>query len=287
MFTWICPQCGREVLPSQSECPACADRAKAAAQPQPQAPPPVQPPSQAPPQYAPPPSHYAPQAPPQYAQPVQPPPQYAPPAQQYAPPPPQQQYAAPPSQQFAPPQQPPYAPPQQPAFGAPPMQYGPPPAKGLPQWLVMVLVAGGMLTVGFLAYKYLLPSSKSASDDTETVATGKPKAGAKKAADGKVHPYMKHLEVAGIRLSEDARQRLVVKMTVINHSAADLSGLKLLVSVKTKGKGAATLSEVPVDVPNLGPLESKDVSATVPTKLRAYELPDWQFLETSFEITAP
>jgi hypothetical protein len=27
MFTWICPQCGGEVLPSQDECPRCAKRA--------------------------------------------------------------------------------------------------------------------------------------------------------------------------------------------------------------------------------------------------------------------
>ena len=28
MFTWICPQCGGEVLPSQDECPRCAKLAK-------------------------------------------------------------------------------------------------------------------------------------------------------------------------------------------------------------------------------------------------------------------
>src|SRR5215471_2035184 len=50
MFTWICPQCGREVPPSYNECPDCTGTQKApapaAAQP---AAPPAPPPPQAPP----------------------------------------------------------------------------------------------------------------------------------------------------------------------------------------------------------------------------------------------
>ena len=238
MFTWICPQCGREVLPSQSECPACAEKAEAAKQPV-AAPPPQ--------------------------------PQQAP---RYAPAPAQPQYASPPQQQYAPP-------PQQ--YAPQPIQYGPPPSKGLPSWVVTLLVAGGLLGAGALAYRFL-PSNKTASDDSETVAE---KPASKKGASGKDHKYAKHLEIAGVRLSEDPRQRLIVKLTVINHLAADMSGLKLTVMLKIKGKSEKILAEVPVSVPNLGPLESKDVTVTVPTKLRAYELPDWQFLETSFDITAP
>lgn len=238
MFTWICPKCGREVLPSQSECPACEERAQAAAQAP--APPPAVP-------------------------------------QQYAPPP-QQRYSPPPVQQ-----QPQYAPPQQ--YPPPPVQYGPPPSKGLPSWAVTLLVAGGLLAVGALAYRYL-PSSKSASTETDSDAPPA-KATNAKGAPARAHRYTKIIEVAGIRLTEDARQRLQIKLTVINHSAADLGGLKLLVTLSTKGKEAKTISEVPVTVANLGPMESKDVSATVRTKLRAIDLPDWQFMEASFQITEP
>lgn len=71
MFTWICPQCGREVPPAYTECPDCAAKAAApvtdtaAVTPPPPAPmvPPA--PQQAPPQaYAPPPASVAPQTPP-------------------------------------------------------------------------------------------------------------------------------------------------------------------------------------------------------------------------------
>ena len=160
MFTWFCPQCGREVLPSQSECPACAEKAQAAGQP-------VAVPAALPPQPL-------------------------------------------PQQQSEP----------------PPVQYGPPPAKGMPSWLVTILVAAGLLAVGAGAYHFLLSSSKSASSETDSpVAAKEPSTPSTKGAPGKVHTYAKHLEIAGLRLSEDARQRLVVKMTVINHSAAEMAGL--------------------------------------------------------------
>src|SRR6266545_2475949 len=49
MFTWICPQCGREVPPSYDECPDCAAKAKlAGAEPKVEAPPPGPVPATAP-----------------------------------------------------------------------------------------------------------------------------------------------------------------------------------------------------------------------------------------------
>src|SRR5689334_12200142 len=75
MFTWVCPQCGREVPPSYTECPDCKKVSTAP-------PPPDQPPA-APPSSA---------APPHPQPPPPPGPQFYPPQQQ---PPVQQQYAAP------------------------------------------------------------------------------------------------------------------------------------------------------------------------------------------------
>src|SRR5438270_6737302 len=73
MFTWICPQCGREVPPSYTECPDCVAKGvqapPAAAVPPPVAP--VQPPA---PQAQTP----APPLPPQPVIPQPAPPQYAP-----------------------------------------------------------------------------------------------------------------------------------------------------------------------------------------------------------------
>ena len=63
MFTWICPQCGREVPPAYNDCPDCSKKAAAdGAEPAPEPPanPPVPPTAFAPPpaQQAPPPGYY-------------------------------------------------------------------------------------------------------------------------------------------------------------------------------------------------------------------------------------
>ena len=68
MFTWICPQCGREVPPSYEACPDCAAREKAAGQPAAAA---VQPAAPTPPSpTAPPPVAYAPPAAPVFVPPA-------------------------------------------------------------------------------------------------------------------------------------------------------------------------------------------------------------------------
>lgn len=66
MFTWICPQCGGEVLPSQEECPRCVKPAQTAqpvpaAQPAPTAQPAAVPPALPPQPQAPQPPQAAPQ----------------------------------------------------------------------------------------------------------------------------------------------------------------------------------------------------------------------------------
>jgi hypothetical protein len=136
MFTWICPQCGREVPPAYTECPDCAAKAAAAG-----APPPIPPTQPQQPVYQAPPVAQQPYPPPQYPQyPQYPQPPYQQPPQQtgYQQPayqqPVYQQPTYPPQQQQQPPyqqqpyQQPPY---QQPVYQQP--QYQPPPPPPPPQ----------------------------------------------------------------------------------------------------------------------------------------------------------
>jgi ABC-type oligopeptide transport system substrate-binding subunit len=51
--------------------------------------------------------------------------------------------------------------------------------------------------------------------------------------------------------------------------------------------GDPPLITFPAQVSRLGPSELKDVKVEVPTSLRVYELPDWQFLKADLEIAAP
>jgi hypothetical protein len=303
MFTWICPECHREVAPSYSECPTCAERKRGAAGPPPQQP--AYPPQQALPQqpvYQQP--GYAPQAPPP-AYPAQPVPQqsYAPPqarpTQAYAaPPPPPPQYAQQPV--YAPPPPPPAAYAQPPAYAPPAApqpqpqpQYAPPPVPGLlpaqhersgPSPIIVVLLVAAILVGGgYLLYTFVLSGNRGAS-----VSAGKGAEAKQGDAAAQGHPYAKYLEVVGVRLTESGNKP-VLKILVVNHSAADMMGLELkgqlgLVNGKEGDPPVATFT---AKVGAIGPFESKDITTVVDTKMRAYELPDWQFLKVKYDITSP
>jgi hypothetical protein len=103
------------------------------------------------------------------------------------------------------------------------------------------------------------------------------------------HPLAKYVELVGFRMAESGPGKLKLTFAVVNHSEADIGDLGLKVKLTTT---AAKPEDPPVadfeaKVPSVGPHEIKDVTVTVPTKLRIYELPDWQFLRAQFEITSP
>ena len=103
------------------------------------------------------------------------------------------------------------------------------------------------------------------------------------------HPLAKYLELSGYRLAEKGAGNLSVKFVVVNHSEADMGELTLKVRLVTTAAKPEDppITEFEAKVPSLGPQEVKDVSANAKTKLRIYELPDWQFIRAQVEITAP
>ena len=105
----------------------------------------------------------------------------------------------------------------------------------------------------------------------------------------KYHPLAKYLELAAFRLREASTGKLQVQFVVVNHSEAVLPELTMKVNLKAGPVGTSQkpLGTIAVKVPSLGPQEIKDVSSTLTTQLRVYELPDWQFLHADFEITSP
>lgn len=103
------------------------------------------------------------------------------------------------------------------------------------------------------------------------------------------HPLAKYLELVGLRMAESGPGKLKITFGVVNHSDADIGNLALKVHLTTSvaKPDDPPIADFDANVPDLGPQENKDVSVVVPTKLRIYELPDWQFLRAKFEITAP
>jgi hypothetical protein len=105
----------------------------------------------------------------------------------------------------------------------------------------------------------------------------------------KKHPLNKYVELVGFRLSEAGGGKLKIRFVVVNHSDADIGdlGLKVRLSTSTAKPDDPPIAEFDAKVPSLGPQEIQEATATTPTKLRIYELPDWQFIKAEFEITSP
>jgi hypothetical protein len=153
--------------------------------------------------------------------------------------------------------------------------------------MVALLVAAVVVGVGWLAYKLLLPSSRAPQPSAAAAETTKfevPQTGLTKA-----HPLGKYIEITGLRVTEDPRQRLQVKLAVVNHSAAEIGDLKMNVRLKpvTSKPDTPVVAEFPLEVKSLGAFQVVDLTVSAKTSLRAYEFPDWQFLRAEFEITAP
>ncbi len=287
MFSWICPQCGAEVPPSYSECPRCAERAAEAQKragaggPGPMPPPPPGPPAPpppAPPQYAGHTGYHQPPAAPYY------PPQHAAPA---PPPPPPPQHQHPQAWGPPPPQQPMYAP-QQPIHahypppGAPdPYAQHPYPApkSGPPAWLVTVGVAVGLLVL--IGGLYMYVNSRRGRTAEASAPAAMEKAGAAAAKGAKASPAAKFVEVSGIRVMEEGRKPQI-RFMVINHSSAELSDVKGTINIKVQGK-PEVIASVPITIASIGAFDAKDITAPLKTTLRAYEMPDWQFMRADVE----
>src|ERR1700722_13784577 len=103
------------------------------------------------------------------------------------------------------------------------------------------------------------------------------------------NPIAKYIELVGLRVTERSPGHLVVQFGVVNHSEADVGDVKMKVNLSTTAAKPEDppLITFPAQVSRLGPSELKDVTVEVPTKLRVYELPDWQFLKVDFQITEP
>src|SRR5271163_2758777 len=105
---------------------------------------------------------------------------------------------------------------------------------------------------------------------------------------GSSNPVAKQLELVGFRVTEKTPGKLQIQFGVVNHSGADLGDISLNVTLNTTASKASDPPLVTFKTKvNVGPQELKAVSVEVPSKLRPYELPDWQFLKADFQLDEP
>jgi hypothetical protein len=227
MFTWICPQCGREVPPSYNECPDCTAREKGPA------------------------AATAAEQPP-----AAPPPAPAPAAVPTAP-------AAPATSRPAPPRR-----------------------GGLPTWLMSLLFALAFIGIGLGVYwliGYL--RNRDRAQAQPAIAFETPTAKGKAAPN----PVQKYIEVTGVRFIQNAKKQTEVRFLVVNHSPdliSDLAGT-VVIWGRTQKSDEESVGSFAFKLPMLGPWESRELSAPVNTKLRVYELPDWQNVTAELQLNNP
>ncbi len=204
-------------------------------------------------------------------------------AEAVAPPPQQAHAAAPPP--YIPPAPPVYAPapppPPSQTYYQPPQ---PPKAAGLPTWLMGVLFALAFLGLGAIVYYAVQRFSPSAR--AERIGVENP---ANPSRAKVTNPLQKYVEVVGIRLVQNSRKKIEAKFIVVNHGSVEIADLAANVTLwaSTSRSEEDSVGTFSFKIPSLGPGESKDESAPLTTKLKIYELPDWQNTTAELQITSP
>ncbi len=156
----------------------------------------------------------------------------------------------------------------------------------MPGWLLAVLFAIGFGAIGFgayLGYRHISGSGRA------TERAGLEESGASVIPEKTPSILGKYIEVGGLRLTEDPDKKPQVRFLVVNHSGAEIASLSGNVALRptTSQPGDAPIGTFSFTIPSLAPYEAKDMQETVETKLRAYEIPDWQFLRAEVKLTSP
>jgi hypothetical protein len=117
---------------------------------------------------------------------------------------------------------------------------------------------------------------------------GEPAATATKQAKS-TNPIAKFIEVVGIRLTTDAKKKPIAKFVVVNHASTSMAGLSANVTLwaSTSRSEEDSVGSFTFHIDDLGAYDSKELSAPFKTKLKMYELPDWQNATAEIEITSP
>jgi hypothetical protein len=142
---------------------------------------------------------------------------------------------------------------------------------------VAFLVIGAAVYYGYQRFSKGGPAGFTGGEQAATAA--KPKA---------TSPLQKYIEVVGIRLTSDAKKKPVAKFVVVNHASSEFNNVTATVTLwaSTSRSEEDAIGSFTFKLPNIGPNESKEITEAFKTKLKVYELPDWQFATAEVQITS-
>ena len=153
--------------------------------------------------------------------------------------------------------------------------------------IVFALAFGGVVLGAYYAVEYFKKERSAAAHSAGMEPERTPAASS--TTDARNNPLTKQIEVVGLRLTQNKAKKTEVRYLVVNHSGADIQDLAANVNLqaRTSKKDEEAVGTFSFKIPSLGPYESKEMSSVVNTKLKVYELPDWQNLDVRLQITSP
>jgi hypothetical protein len=154
----------------------------------------------------------------------------------------------------------------------------------MPGWLLTIVFAFAF--VGLAASVYWGVNYYKGRNQGGGPMASTPESAAPKGA--KTHPLQKYLEIAGMRFVGD-KKKTEARFLLINHAEAEISGLAGTVTVwgRTQRSEEDAVGTIAFKIAEIGPNQSREVTAPLATKLKIYELPDWQNVTVDVQITAP
>jgi hypothetical protein len=102
------------------------------------------------------------------------------------------------------------------------------------------------------------------------------------------NPLQKYVEVVGIRMTTE-NKKPVVKFIVVNHSNTEIPDLQANVTLwaSTSRSEEDSVGSFSFKLKDLAASSSQEMTETLKTKLKPYELPDWQNATPEVQITSP
>jgi hypothetical protein len=160
----------------------------------------------------------------------------------------------------------------------------PPPHAGLPTWLLTIVVFFAIVGIGagiYFGIQYFSNRKQATSTGLDTAANT--------ARTKLTSPLQKYIEVVGIRLHENGRKAPEATYIVVNHSPQEFDDLNATVTLwaSTSRSEEDSVGTFTFKLGSIGPNESKELTSPLSTKLKFYELPDWQNETADVQITSP
>ena len=149
--------------------------------------------------------------------------------------------------------------------------------------MALMFALGFIVLIGaiFFGYQYFgkAPRAERAGI-TEPAAVARTKT---------ANPLQKYIEVVGIRLVQDERHRPQAKFIVVNHSGTELNDLNASVTLwaSTSRSEEDSVGTFSFKLDSIGGNESKEITAPLTTKMKIYELPDWQNATAEVQLANP